>query len=54
MKKKPFTLGADVALALVEIASINDDVSEGWKATAKERAKNERYMATDRAEKPGY
>ena len=41
MKKKPFTLGADVALALVEIASINDDVSEQWKEEARERAERE-------------
>ena len=41
MKKKPFVLGADVALALVEIASINDDVSEQWKKEARERAERE-------------
>lgn len=41
MKKKPFVLGEDVALALVEIASINDDVSEQWKKEALERAERE-------------
>ena len=41
MKKKPFTLGADVALALGEIARINDDVSEQWKKEARERAERE-------------
>lgn len=41
MSKKPFVLGADVALALVEIVSINDDVSEQWKKEAHERAERE-------------
>lgn len=41
MKKKPFTLGTDVALALVEIVGINDDVSEQWKKEARERAERE-------------
>lgn len=39
--KKKFVLGADVALALIEIASINDDVSELWKKEARERAERE-------------
>jgi len=41
MSKKKFTLGKDVALALVEIVSINDNISEEWKAKARERAERE-------------
>ena len=38
MSKKKFTLGKDVARALVEIVSINDNISEEWKTKARERA----------------
>ena len=31
MKKKPFVLGEDVARALAEIISINDDLSEEYR-----------------------
>ena len=31
MSKKPFTLGDDVALALMEIVSINDDLPAEYK-----------------------
>ena len=36
--KNTFELCADVALAQVKIASINDDVSEVWKKETLERA----------------
>lgn len=42
MSKKPFTLGDDVALALMEIVSINDDLSIEYRQKieqAKEEAK---------------
>lgn len=41
MSKKKFTLGKDVALALVEIVSINDNISEEWKKAARELAERE-------------
>lgn len=37
-KKKAFELGADVARALDEIVSINDDQPAAWKEKARERA----------------
>lgn len=42
--KKPFKLGADVEKALDDILSINDNLPEGYKAKARERA--ERYEET--------
>ena len=42
MSKKPFTLGDDVALALMEIVSINDNLPAEYRAKieqAKEEAK---------------
>lgn len=42
MSKKPFTLGDDVALALMEIVSINDDLPAEYRQKieqAKEEAK---------------
>lgn len=41
MKKKPFVLGKDVELALMEIVSINDDLPVGFKEKM-EAQKNER------------
>lgn len=37
MKKKPFVLGKDVARALDEIVSINDDLPAEYLAAAKAR-----------------
>ena len=31
MKKKPFVLGKDVAMALMEIVSINDDLPDEYR-----------------------
>lgn len=31
MKKKPFVLGEDVAMALMEIVSINDDLPDEYR-----------------------
>lgn len=39
-KKKAFELGADVARALDEIVSINDDLPEEYKKQVEERRKN--------------
>lgn len=39
MKKKPFVLGEDVARALAEIISINDDLPEEYRQKM-EQAKN--------------
>ena len=41
MKKKPFVLGEDVAMALMEIVSINDDLPADFKEKM-EAQKNER------------
>ena len=38
MSKKPFVLGDDVARALDEIVSINDDLPEAYRREAKARA----------------
>ena len=37
MTKKPFTLGADVARALDEIISINDDLPAAYRQKMEER-----------------
>ena len=41
MKKKPFVLGKDVVMALMEIVSINDDLPADFKEKM-EAQKNER------------
>ena len=39
MSKKPFTLGDDVARALMEIVSINDDLPAEYKAKIEQTKK---------------